>query len=257
MPATFAAWWLRYWRELSITKRLPVAAAGIHFAFVTKNEEIKSMKKNLLLSALLIVLPATMLLSGCQTKPAAATTTPAATTSASAPAAASPTTAAPLNSGPPTLVLADGAYRLKAGVDKPFTDAEGRVWQADAGFDGGDVIERDADTKIQTSKDPQMFMTEHYGMDSFSCKVPNGKYTANLYFCETYDGISGPGQRVFSFSVMGQPFKDFDVWVRAGGPYKPYTLTLPVEVTDGVFLINFTTQIENPEINAIELIPAS
>jgi Malectin domain len=215
------------------------------------------MKKNLLLSALFIVLPAAMLLSGCQTKQAAATTTPAATASASTPVAASPTTAAPLNSGPPTLVLADGAYRVKAGADKPFTDAEGRVWQADAGFDGGDVIERDADTKIQTSKDPQMYMAEHYGMDSFSCKVPNGKYTANLYFCETYDGINGPGQRVFSFSVMGQQFKDFDVWVRAGGPYKPYVLTVPVEVIDGVFRINFTTQIENPQINAIELIPAS
>src|SRR5580692_3302108 len=210
------------------------------------------MKKYLLLSALLIVLPAAMLLSGCQTKQAAATTAPAATASASMPATApatttDSTTAAPLNSGPPTLPLADGAYRLKAGVDKPFTDAEGRVWQADAGFDGGDVIERDADTKIQTSKDPQMYMTEHYGMDSFSCKVPNGKYTANLYFCETYDGINGPGQRVFSFSVMGQEFKDFDVWVRAGGPFKPYVLTLPVEVTNGVFRIDFTSQVENPQ----------
>jgi hypothetical protein len=229
------------------------------FSVVTTNEEIKLMKKNLLLSALLIVLPAAMLLSGCQTKQAAATTAPAAA-SASTPAAPSGTAAtssAPLNSGPPTLVLADGAYRVKAGVDKPFTDAQGHVWQPDQGFDGGDVIERDADTKIQTSKDPAMFMSEHYSMDSFSCKVPNGKYTANLYFCETYDGISGPGQRVFSFSVMGQQFKDFDVWVRAGGPYKPYTLTVPVEVTDGVFRINFTTQIENPQINAIELIPAS
>jgi hypothetical protein len=231
------------------------------------------MIKKLSLFCAFIILPAAMLLSGCQTQSSApasgqviatnATTesaAPAAPTGATAtttPATAPSTTAAPLDSGPPTLVLADGAYRVKAGVDKPLTDAEGRVWAPDQGFDGGDVIERDADTKIQTSKDPQMYMTEHYSMDSFSCKVPNGKYTANLYFCETYDGISGPGQRVFSFNVMGQEFKDFDVWVKAGGPYKPYLLTLPVEVTNGVFRIDFTTQVENPQINAIELIPAS
>jgi hypothetical protein len=224
------------------------------------------IKKLSLFCALFIALPATLLLSGCQTQSSAPMTAPATTNQVATPSGASPATppattpsvtAAPLNSGPPTLILANGAYRVKAGAQAPFTDSQGRVWQADQGFDGGDVIERDADTKIQNTKDPGMFMTEHYGMDSFSCKVPNGKYTANLYFCETYDGITGVGQRVFSFNVMGQQFKDFDVWVRAGGPYRPYTLTLPVEVTNGVFRIDFTTQVENPQINAIELVPAS
>jgi hypothetical protein len=211
-------------------------------------------KKFSLFPVLLIVLTA-LLLPGCQTQSPTVTSTPVATSSSSA--TADNTTATSLNSGPPTLLLANGAYRVKAGAQSPFTDSQGRVWQPDEGFDGGDVIERDADTKILNTRDPGMFMTEHYGMDSFSGKVPNGKYTANLYFCETYDGISGPGDRVFSFNVMGQEFKDFDVWVKAGGPYLPYVLTLPVEVTNGVFRIDFTTQIENPQINAIELIPAS
>jgi hypothetical protein len=219
------------------------------------------MRKQLLFCALLII-PAAMVLTGCQTSSPTPPTAPAATNQIAAPsgatsAATTSTAVAPVNSGPPTLVLNNGAYRVKAGAQAPFTDSQGRVWQADEGFDGGDVIERDADTKILNTKDPGMFMTEHYGMDSFSCKVPNGKYTANLYFAETYDGIAGPGQRVFSFNVMGQEFKDFDVWVRAGGPYRPYVLTLPVEVTNGVFRIDFTSQVENPQINAIELIPAS
>ena len=220
------------------------------------------IKKLSLFCALLIVSAATMILSGCQSKQPVVTSTPPApgqpATPSGATSTATPgTTVAPVNSGPPTLVLNNGAYRVKAGAQASFTDSQGRVWQADAGFDGGDVIERDADTKILNTKDPGMFMTEHYSMDSFSCKVPNGKYTANLYFAETYDGIAGPGQRVFSFNVMGQEFKDFDVWVRAGGPYRPYVLTLPVEVTNGVFRIDFTSQVENPQINAIELIPAS
>ena len=92
-------------------------------------------------------------------------------------------------------------------------------------------------------------------MDSFSCKIPNGKYIAKLYFAETYEGIGGPGQRVFSFNVQGHEFKNFDIWVKAGGPNRAYIETVPVEVTNGEFRIVFTSQMENPAINAIEIIP--
>ena len=72
-------------------------------------------------------------------------------------------------------------------------------------------------------------------MSAFSCKIPNGKYLAKLYFAETYAGITGPGQRVFSFNVQGQEFKDFDIWAKAGGPRRAYIETVPVEVTNGEF----------------------
>ena len=207
-----------------------------------------------------VVLSAVLFVSGCKTQTASSTTTPAA--AQTAPAATQTATqstvpAQPQTPQPPALVLNGGAYRVKAGRDSAFTDSQGRVWQADQGFSGGDVIERDADTKITGTKDPNMFMTEHYSMDSFACRIPNGNYTANLYFAETYDGISGPGDRVFSFNVQGHEFKDFDVWAKAGGNYRPYVETVPVTVTNGVFRIDFTSQVENPEINAIELIPAS
>jgi hypothetical protein len=215
---------------------------------------------------LLTVLSAAILLSGCQTqKTGTAASAPAEKQNAAAPAApaenaatASTPSAASTSSAAATVVVpANTILRVKAGSDTAFTDSAGNVWQADEGFSGGDVVQRDPDTKITGTKDPAMFMTEHYSMDSFSCKIPNGKYTANLYFCETYDGITGPGQRVFSLNVQGHEFKDFDVWVKAGGPGRPYTLTVPVEVTDGVFKIDFTSQVENPQINAIEIIPNS
>jgi hypothetical protein len=148
------------------------------------------------------------------------------------------------------------AIRIKAGSSAPFTDSSGNVWQADQGFDGGDIIER-PDLAIANTKDAGLFQSEHYSMDSFSTKVPNGKYVAKLYFAETYDGITGPGQRVFSFNVQGHEFKDFDVWVKAGGPNRAYIETVPVEVTDGTFKITFTSNVENPQINAIEIIPQS
>jgi len=96
-------------------------------------------------------------------------------------------------------------------------------------------------------------------MSSFSCKVPNGKYVAKLHFCETYDGITGKGDRVFSVNVQnGQKMiKDLDVFAVAGGANKAHIETVPVEVTNGVFKIDFISNVENPEINAIELTPAS
>jgi hypothetical protein len=145
--------------------------------------------------------------------------------------------------------------RIKAGSDTPFTDSAGNVWQADTGFDGGDTSPRDADMQIANTKDPGLFRSEHYSMDSFSYNLPNGKYVVKLYFCETYDGISGPGDRVFSFNVQGQDVTDFDVWAKTGGAQRADIETYNVNITDGQLKITFTPKADNPEINAIEIIP--
>ncbi len=108
---------------------------------------------------------------------------------------------------------------------------------------------------VTGTKDPGLFTSERYSMSAFSCQVPNGKYLAKLYFAETYQGITGAGQRVFSYNVQGHEFKDFDIWAKAGGPRRAYVETVPVEVTNGEFRIAFTSQIENPAINALEIIP--
>jgi|SRR5665213_247649 len=186
------------------------------------------------------------------TQPAPAVATPPATTTPATPAAPAPaaTSAAPaLTAGP------DGIYRVKAGSTDPFTDSAGHVWQAEAGFDGGDVVARDAGTAIANTKDAGLFLSEHYSMNSFSVMVPNGKYLAKLYFAETFDGITGAGQRVFSYNVQGHDFKDLDLYVKAGGPNRAYIESVPVEVTNGKFTITFTSNVENPEINAVELDP--
>ena len=149
------------------------------------------------------------------------------------------------------------ALRIKAGKDTPVTDSSGNVWLAEQGFEGGATVEHDPALAIAGTKTPELFQSEHYSMDSFSCKIPNGSYVAKLYFAETYDGITGPGERVFSFNVLGHEFKNFDVWVKAGGSNRAYVEMVPVEVTNGEFRIAFTAQVENPEINAIEIIPQS
>ncbi len=113
----------------------------------------------------------------------------------------------------------------------------------------------DSATAVTGTKDPGLFQGEHWGMRAFSCKIPNGKYIAKLYFAETYAGITGPGQRVFSFNVQGHEVKDFDIWAKAGGPRRAYIETVNVEVTNGEFRIDFTPKVENVAINAIEIVP--
>jgi hypothetical protein len=144
--------------------------------------------------------------------------------------------------------------RIKAGKSEPVKDAEGNVWLADQGFEGGQTIER-PDIQVANTKNPGLYRAEHYSMDSFSWPVPNGKYLVKLHFAETFEGITGPGERVFSFNVQGKEFKDFDVWVKAGGFLKAYIETVPVEVTEGKIKVTFTPKVENPQICAIEIIP--
>lgn len=151
--------------------------------------------------------------------------------------------------------------RIKAGVEKPFKDSKGNVWLADittkdGGFDGGETIER-PDLEIGNTKEPGIYRAERYSMDSFSWKLPNGKYVVKLHFAETYDGIGGPGDRVFTFKVQDKEFKDFDIWKKAGGMQKAYIETIPVEIADGKLKIVFTPNVQNPAINGIEIIPAA
>ncbi len=90
-------------------------------------------------------------------------------------------------------------------------------------------------------------------MESFSQRVPNGKYVVKLHFAETSPNVEGPSGRLFSFNVEGRQFRDFDVWVKAGGPRRAYIETVNVEVADGKLDISFEPIADSPEINGIEI----
>jgi hypothetical protein len=194
------------------------------------------------------------LATGCQTAEtrSAQPVPPKASPASAVPAVVVP---APANPAPaPAVSTSPVIIRIKAGVSEPFKDSAGNVWKAEEGFEGGSVMSREG-MDVANTKDAGLFLTEHYGMDSFSCPAANGKYIAKLYFSEMFEGVTGAGQRVFSFNVQGHEFKDFDVWVKAGGSQRAYVETVPVEIKDGKFKITFTTNVENPQINAIELVP--
>lgn len=191
----------------------------------------------------------TVILSGCASDKQCCAEPTAATMTETAPVAA----IVPVAPAPPAAPVAT-AIRINAGAN--FTDADGNVWLSDRGFEGGDIAPRDADLKIENTKTPALYRTEHWGMSSFTQPLPNGKYVVKLHFAETWEGVEGPGGRVFSFNVEGQEFKDFDVWVKAGGRQRAYVETVNVSITDGRLDITFEPNVDNPEINAVEIVPA-
>jgi hypothetical protein len=188
-------------------------------------------------------------------------TPPTATAVVVAPAAATTpaVTAAPVAAAPvaATMPTQQSVIRIDAGASTAYTNSVGEVWLADQGFEGGDTSDRGSDLQITNATDQTIYRTEHYGMTSFSQALPNGKYTVKLHFAETYDGIGGPGERVFSVKVGEQEIKDLDVFAKTGGLNRAYVVTMDnVNITNGKLDITFTENIQSPEINGIEIIPA-
>jgi hypothetical protein len=197
--------------------------------------------------------------------PAAAPAQPATPAPAATPAAAAPVTteaqpaaAAPATNTPAatstSLVSVTPPVRIKCGVTEGMKDSEGNAWVADEGFADGETYEVE-DAEITNTTDQVLYRTERYSMTAYNFAVPNGQYTVKLHFAEVYSGIGGPGDRVFSFNVQGHEFKDFDIWVKAGGFSKAYVESVDVDVTDGKLSITFTPNAENPKINGIEILP--
>lgn len=149
------------------------------------------------------------------------------------------------------------AIRIHAAATTQMTDSAGQVWLAATGFKDGETIDRDPNLAIANTNDPAMYRTERYELSGFSYPLPNGKYTVKLYFAETYEDITGPGQRIFSMNVEGVELKDFDLFVKAGGRQRAYIESVPVEIKDGQLDITFAPREQNTMINAIEILPGS
>jgi hypothetical protein len=154
-------------------------------------------------------------------------------------------------------------YRVNCAAEKDYVDDAGNVWKADQlwedgkdwGADDGMTVHRSAIEAVPGTKAPGVYLDERYSMPGYRFKVPAGTYTLHLHFAETYDGISGEGQRVFTVEVEGKPaLTDLDVFKEAGGFARPLVRKVTdVEVTDGELNVTFVSNIQNPEINGIEI----
>jgi enterochelin esterase-like enzyme len=153
--------------------------------------------------------------------------------------------------------------RVNCGSSQPYKDKLGNVWAADQesgeGNDWGAVYGSTMDRTgigVKGTDIAAIYETERYSMDSYKFKMPNGKYTVRLHFAETFDGIYGPGERVFSVSLQGKEMlKNIDPFKETGGALKPLVKEFKsVSVDDGQMVIGFSYNIENPQICGIEIL---
>jgi Ni/Co efflux regulator RcnB len=168
----------------------------------------------------------------------------------------------------PTASAQPAAATQHASATTPITDKAGNTWLAETGFEGGDIVDRGAEMKVEPPTDPataaafktgqyppELYRTERYDVTKFTRSLPNGKYLVHLHFAETYEEITAAGQRIFSLNVEGQDVKDLDVCKEAGGARKPLIKTFTVDLKDGQLTITFTPKEQSPMINAIEILP--
>jgi endoglucanase len=180
-----------------------------------------------------------------------------------APAQSSGTSTSPATSAAASAASATSTNRpIPVHILAGYSDNKtigGTNWLAgDKFFPDGQTIERpDISIATNTNTGPAVvYQAERYSMSKFTyAPIPNGDYTIKLHFCETFDGITEKGQRVFGYAVKGAgpAVKDFDVFATAGGALKPVVKTVPITVTNQTIEVEFTSQVENPQINAIEI----
>jgi hypothetical protein len=85
--------------------------------------------------------------------------------------------------------------------------------------------------------------------------VTPGQYEVRLYFSEIYSGAFATGARVFDVAIEGQTvLNDYDVFADVGGN-KGVMKTFTVS-SDAHLNIDFLRVIQNPAVNAIEILPA-
>ncbi len=167
------------------------------------------------------------------------------------PASATNTTTPAITNSPPP---PGSAIRIETGSTSDFTDSNGNIWKADSGFTGGTTIDRGSIAIANTAED-RIYQTERFSMSSYRIPVTNGSYDVKLHFAETSPAITSAGQRVFSVNTEGSLLTNLDVYSESGGKNIALVKTHRVNITDGAVDITFTRNIENPEINAIEVIP--
>jgi len=137
-----------------------------------------------------------------------------------------------------------------------FTGVDGTNWVADEYFDGGSTADR-GNITVQKDAAGKTDWTERYGMNGYHIPVANGTYKVTLDLAETYNGITGAGQRVFDANVGGTTISNIDPFGDTGGLNIEDRKQVTVNVTNGKLDITFTSHVQSPEINGIEILPSS
>jgi hypothetical protein len=135
-----------------------------------------------------------------------------------------------------------------------YTDSQGRVWSADYGYSGGYAY--GTSSWVSGTSDPTLYQTERYSNGSFTYQfsVPNGNYTVNLKFADIFFKL--PGLRIFNVTLNGSTvLSNFDIVAQTGGGNIATDRQFIANVTNGQISLQFQGVLQNPKVNAIEIIP--
>lgn len=157
----------------------------------------------------------------------------------------------------PKGVLAQQPIRVNCG-GAAYTDSKGQVWQADTGYNWGNVSSIPA--VVSGTSDQALFQKGRYNPNFsagmvYAFAVPNGQYHVNLYLAETYSATEAKGARVFNVKMQGATvFSNLDIFALAGADNALVESTL-VTVSNGQVSIEFDNVVQTAKVNAIEILP--
>ncbi|WP_376796449.1 malectin domain-containing carbohydrate-binding protein, partial [Thermogemmatispora sp.] len=133
---------------------------------------------------------------------------------------------------------------------------------ADTYYSGGTTASTSnaIDTSGVTNPAPQaVYQSNRYG--NFTYTIPGltagATYLVRLHFAETY--WTAAGKRVFNVSINGQQvLSNFDIYAAAGGANKAVVKEFSVTASgSGTLTIQFSTVVDNAQVNGLEVLPAS
>jgi len=156
----------------------------------------------------------------------------------------------------PAAAQAQQPIRVNCGGPS-YTDTKGHVWQADTGYNTG-VASTNSVVATGTS-DPVLYQSNRYVSGStpliYKFAVTNGAYRVNLLFSENYSALQSVGARVFNVKLNGLlVLQNFDIFATVGAN-TAVVESFNTNVTNGQLAIEFDTLVQNPKINAIEILP--
>ena len=138
-----------------------------------------------------------------------------------------------------------------------YTDSNGQVWQADTGYNTG-IASTNTATTTATSN-PMLYRSNRYNVSAgpmlYSLPVANGRYRVNLLFAENTSELQTVGARVFNVKLNNTVvLRNFDIFAAAGAN-TALVESFNTSVTNGTMLIEFDRLVQNPKVNAIEILP--
>src|ERR1035437_4366466 len=111
--------------------------------------------------------------------------------------------------------------RILSGAGRSFVDHAGKLWIADAWFDGGTAVKSSVQ-HIWRTQDPDFYRTSRQGQFRYAIPLKKGIYELRLHFAETVygpesTGSGGEGSRLMTVRANGRTLMTrFDVAADAG-----------------------------------------